>query len=232
MATVSDAVRAVVDGSPMLQVGLHHRLLNLSQVARFIRPLVEARVRKPAKASAILMGLSRLQRAMEDASFWDAPPSEVGPFYIDRIGVHTGLASVTLTKTSEAHQELSRLMGRVQEEGGYLTVTEGNTEITALLEDRRLPLVQETLSSAPKKVQRHLAGLGVQFHAAYTEKPGLLYHLLQQLSLQQINVVEVTSTLTEFNIYLHEDRLMLAFDSLYHRFSREHARPDPLAPQR
>lgn len=227
MPTISDAVRGVVESSPMLQVGLHHRLLNLSQVARFIRPLVEARTRKPAKPSAILMGLSRLQRAVEDDPF---PEDE--PFYIDRIGVHTGLCSVTLTKTAQAHKELNRLMGRVQEAGGYFTVTEGSTEITALLEARHLALLGDVLTSAPKGVQRQLAGLGVQFHAPYVGKPGLLYRLLQQLALQHINVAEVASTMTEFTIYLHEDDLMLAFDSVYHRFSREHAHPDPLAARR
>lgn len=228
MVKISDAVRAVVDGSPMLQAGLHHRLLNLSQVARFIQPLVEARTHKPATPSAILMGLSRLQRAMEAAPT-DVDSSDADPFYIDRIGVHTGLCAMTLTKTAEAHRELFGLVGHVQEEGGYLTITEGNTEITALLEARHLPLAGDALTSAPKGVQHHLAGLGVQFHEPYTRKPGLLYRLLQQISLQRINVVEVASTMTEFNIYLHEDDLMLAFDSVYGRFSREHARPDPLA---
>ena len=224
MPTISDAVRDVVEGSPLLQVGLHHRLLNLSQVARFIRPLVEARARKPAKPSAILMGLSRLQRAAEA----DAPPEEE-PFYLDRLSVHAGLCALTLTKTSEAHEEVGRLMQRVREEGGYFTVTEGSAEITAILEARHLPFLADVRAAAPKGVQRQLAGLGVQFRAPYVEKPGLLYRLLQRLALQRINVVEVASTMTEFTIYLHEDDLLLAFDSVYGRFSRECARPDPLS---
>ncbi len=74
---------------------------------------------------------------------------------------------------------------------------------------------------APRRVYRNLAGLGVKFQEAYLETPGLLYQLLQQLALQNINVVEVASTTTEFNIYLDDRDVQLAFESLYNRFIRE-----------
>jgi len=45
--------------------------------------------------------------------------------------------------------------------------------------------------------------------------PGILYRLLQPLALQGVNVAEVTSTTSEFHIYIAEDDVMLALDSLY-----------------
>lgn len=216
MRKVSEAVQALVEANPTLQFGLHHRLLNLSQVARFICPLVAARVRKPVRPSAVLMSLSRLQRRWEVQQ-----PAPQRRFRVDRINVQGGLCALTLPKQVGTLRELAELFNRVQREGGYLTLTEGVSEVTVILEQRHLSLVPELLSIAPRRVRHRLAGLGVKFQDAYLETPGLLYQLLQQLALQDINVVEVASTTTEFNIYLADRDVQLAFESLYNRFIRE-----------
>lgn len=220
MLKISDAVRDLVAANPWLQFGLHHRLLNLSQTARFLRPLVEARTHKEAKPSAILMSLSRHQQDVERPAVDD-----VVQFYVDRINIHHGLCSLTVPKSQRTHQEISQLMHRIQEENGYLTLTEGHTEITVILEGQHWAHVQAVLTVPPKQVQRRMAGLGVTFKEQYLEVPGLLYQLLQQLALQQINVIEIASTMTEFNIYLHEADLMPAFDAVYQKFSREGPHP-------
>ncbi|QXD16247.1 hypothetical protein GQ464_004645 [Rhodocaloribacter litoris] len=224
MRTISEAVETVIEGNAFLRFGLYHRLLNLSQVARFLQPLVEARCRKPVRPSAILMSLSRLQKRLHARPPAAAPPT----FYIDRINVHAGLCSITFAKEAETHQAMNRLFNRIQAEEGYITYTEGNTEITAIIEERHLPLARATVPAAPRQVARRIAGLGIQFAAAYTEAPGLLYGILQQLALLNINVVEVASTMTEFNVYLDEADLMTAFDALLNRFSRDRAGRDPI----
>ncbi|MDQ7040844.1 MAG: hypothetical protein Q9M35_07875 [Rhodothermus sp.] len=216
MRRISEAVQALVEANPILQFGLHHRLLNLSQVARFICPLVAARVRKPVRPSAVLMSLSRLQRR------WEAQqPAPQRQFRVDRINVQGGLCALTLPKQVTTLRELVELFSWVQQEGGYLTLTEGVNEVTVILEQRHLARAGEMLSVVPRRVYRNLAGLGVKFQEAYLETPGLLYQLLQQLALQNINIVEVASTTTEFNIYLDDRDVELAFESLYNRFIRE-----------
>jgi hypothetical protein len=46
----------------------------------------------------------------------------------------------------------------------------------------------------------------------------VLYRILQALALQGVNLAEVASTTTEFHVYLAEDDVMLALDSLYGAF--------------
>lgn len=215
MRTIAEAVREIVLHDPFLHTGLYHRLLNLSQVARFLEPLVAAHTRKAVTSSAILMSLSRLQQQLTA----DVPEEEA--FLVDRISVQTQLCSVTFAKTAETHRALNRLFNRVQEARGYITVTEGHTEITVLIEAAFVPEERELAALSLRKIERGLAGLGVQFREQYAEEPGLLYRLLQQLVFQRINVVEVTSTLTEFTIYVHQADLQRAFDALYHRFARQ-----------
>ena len=128
MLKIADAVQEIVLQNDLLHFGFHHRLLNLSQVARFIRALVEARTRKEVRESAVLMSLSRLQAKLEEKV--RAPGSGL---ILDKINIHSGLCSLTLLKTAESHRELNRLFNRVQKKQGFITITEGISEITAII---------------------------------------------------------------------------------------------------
>ena len=216
MITVTDEVRFLAFENVLIRTGLHHRLLNLSQVARFIHPLVEARLKREVSVPSILMSLSRIQREAEDL--------EEGvhhPFEVERIHVLSGLATVTVSKTPESIQSLRQVIQQVQDAGGYLTYTEGTAEVTVILETAYLKALMTAELPLPKRLQRQIAGIGVTFRETYSEQPGFLYRLLQQVALQRINVIEVHSTMTEFSIYVRDEDVRLAFDSLYSSFARK-----------
>jgi len=212
MLKVSDAVAELVQQNPLFHFGFHHQLLNLSQLARFLRPLVEARTLKEVQDTAILMALSRMRK--------DFPPLESLPrsFKLDKINVHAGLCSCTWLKTESSHRELNRLYHKVQEANGFMTITEGMTEMTAILEETHFETAQETIAQEPRHVYRPIAGVGVKFQERHLRTSGLIYQLVQQVALQRINLIEVNSTATEFSMYVAEEDLQLAFDSLYNRF--------------
>lgn len=213
MKKVSDAVEEIVSTNPSLNFGFHHRLLNLSQAARFIRPLVEARTHKEVKASAVLMSLCRLQsKQVSEESFQDIA--------LDELNVRSGLCSLTVFKTRESMEELNRLFAKVRSRNGFITITEGISEITAILEDSDFESAKKMLSDKPRHIYRNIASVGVKLTDEILDKPGVIYRILQQVALQNISVIEIASTATELNIYVHEQDLRLAFDSVYRRFSR------------
>ena len=65
-----------------------------------------------------------------------------------------------------------------------------------------------------------LAAVGVTFDERYLEVKGILFQLMEEIALQDINVIEIASTATEFSVFLHEDDVQLAFDAIFNRFSR------------
>jgi aspartokinase len=215
MLKVSDAVREIMEGNALLRFGLHYRLLNLSQVARFIRPMVEARTKKEVRPAAVLMNLSRLQSRLSRKTKPGLPE-----FFLDKINIHSGLCSLTLYKTRDSHKELNRIFTWIHDRGGFITLTEGVSEITVIIEMENVERVGKMLSEQPRNVHKHLASVGVKFSQKYLAVPGVLHQLMQQVALQNINVVEVASTATEFNIYMDEADVQLAFDSIYQRFAR------------
>jgi len=62
------------------------------------------------------------------------------------------------------------------------------------------------------------------FDERYLKVKGILFQLMEEIALQNINVIEIASTATEFSIFLREEDVQLAFDAIFNRFSRRAAR--------
>jgi aspartokinase len=212
---ISDVIYAIIVENPSLNFAFHHRLLNLSQLARFILPAVATRTRKDVTESAVLMNLSRLQK--KHASF---AVDENKDLVLDKVTVQSGLCTLTVSNTTVIHHRLNELIPKIRRDGGYVTMTEGVGEITAIMEDEYFDLGVEALGERPRNVHRRIASVGVKFSERILHRPGIIYQVLQQVVLQNINVIEVASTATELNIYLTEDDVEHAFESIFRRFSR------------
>jgi aspartokinase len=215
MKKISEAVEGTIAGHAALAFAFHHRLMNLTKLARFLRPSVEAQTQKRVSESAILMSLSRLSKKWARGR-----PQKTEALVLDKVSIVSGLCSVTLAKTQTTHRELNRVFTAVSEQSGFITITEGLREITVIVEAENLGLLRKALSSRPKIVNRNLASVGMTFSERYLDVKGVLHQLLEQVALQSVNVLEVASTATEFYIYVEEKDVEVAFAAIFHRFSR------------
>ncbi len=215
MLRVSDALQEIVEGEPLLQFGLQHGLLNLSQVAAYIRPHIEVRTKKPLTQSAIVMSLSRLQREIRKRT-----PARQS-YYIDQLTIQTHLCTYTFAKQKDVHRGAQKLYERVRKRNGYMTLSEGTAEITIIVDRTFQTDIASLISATPTYRHDTIASVGIQFDELFTrEVPGFLYIILQQLMLQGINLIELSSTFTGLNLYLDEKDTKLAFETLYALFKR------------
>jgi hypothetical protein len=212
MIKIADAVRDIVDKDPALRTGLAQKLMNLSQVARHIQATVEARTHKSVQPSAITMALSRLRSELPEIQ------PKPGLRISDRITVQRGLVVLTFPNTTRVHKGLLKFQEGIREARRYLTITEGIREITLITEEALLEGVRAAVGERPARVTRGIASLSVSLTEENLAAPGVLYRILQALAMQGVNLAEVASTTTEFHLYLAEDDVMLALDSLYGAF--------------
>jgi aspartokinase len=63
--------------------------------------------------------------------------------------------------------------------------------------------------------------VGVKLSEDAISRPGVIYHLIGQVTLQNINIIEVASTATEFSIYVQSEDALMALDSIYARFAAQ-----------
>ncbi|MFA7681663.1 MAG: hypothetical protein WCX61_01385 [Candidatus Peribacteraceae bacterium] len=213
MIRLSDAINDVISGNPLLQFGLQNRLFNLSNLAGFLQPHIEVRTKKDLNTNTIVMALSRMQRQMKNGT------SNLGDFKIENLTIHTGLCTLTYTKTEEADRAIRNLYTAVQKKNEYITISEGINQITVIVDASHAEKLESFIAHKPLFKHMNIASLNIQFNAKHTyETPGFIYMMLQQLMLQNINLVEISSTFTELILYLDESDTRVAFDTLYHLF--------------
>ena len=219
MIKASDALQEIVEANPLLHFGLREKLLNLSQLARFVHPLLEARTKKELQVQSIVMALSRLQQ-----NYQKTPSQKRLQFKLKNIALHSELMIVTFQKTKETTRGLQTLYAKILSASGFITITEGVSEVTVIVEEVHEETVEKIIQAKPFHKRKKLASLGLRFDESYLQLPGLFHFIFQQLYLQNINIAEIASTTTELIIYLDEKDVQLAFDTLYRRFV-----VDPLA---
>lgn len=211
MIKISEALNEIIGKNSLLRFGMYYKLLNLSQTARFIKPLLETRLKRPVQATAIIMNLSRLQRKMKGKI-------EEEKFEIENVTIQMNLCVMTFFKSEEIREKIERVYHKIQGQKGFMTITQGPTEITVIFEHSFIDLVEKAIPEKPKDRNDKISSISVKFDEKFLQISGLLYVILQQVALQNINIIELTSTGTEMIIYVAEKDAKLTFNTIYNRF--------------
>ncbi len=220
MISIADALQDMVRGNPLLAFGFRHGLFNLTKLARFLKPAVAARTKKEVQESAITMALSRLKR--DEA----AEVPDVNRFVVDNVTIHSGLSARSYRRSPGLQQRLTAFSQKVQARNDFCSLTQGIHELTLIFDARHQEALDRAVRTPPRYRHESLASITVQFDARYVEVPGMLYLLLQQVTLQNVNLVEISSTYTEIMLFVAESDARLVFDTLFERFLiRSEARP-------
>lgn len=208
MIKISESLKEIINKNQFLKFGLSKRLFNLTQLSKFLKPQLEARTKKSIKTSAITMNLSRIQRTFTKI----APKIKSLP--AENITIHSHLATLTYFKSKEAMHALNTLASKLQKRNLFMTITEGATEITIILDQEAIKTAKETIKEKHKYEESNLTAIGIKFTETSINTPGLLNLVTQLLAYQYINIVEITSTYTEFLVYVNEKDTRIAFDTL------------------
>lgn len=215
MIKISDVVRELVAQNPHLSFGLANRIFNLTQLSQFLQPMIEARLKKEVKPSAILMNLSRLQQS------YAKPLKNKSKFQIENITIQSNLVTMTYYKNNRTEKQVGALSDAVRQRNGYFGWNEGMNEHAVIFEKRFMDLSQEYLKEEPKFIHEHVSALIMKFPKEYSEQPGFLYTVLRTLALHSINVIEATSTYSEFTVYIDRKDIQLAFEALEIAFTHQ-----------
>jgi aspartokinase len=212
MIKIPDSIRDIVTGNHFLQFGLSYRLFNLTQLAKYIQPLVETRCQKSVQSTAIVTALGRLQKNMMSEA-----PSEK-KFTVDNISVKSGLATRTFYNRPEVRTAIHRLAEDVHKRQLFYQYTETTHEISLFYERSMSDTINKELSFETKYSNDRVACVGISFSEELFEQPGLLYVLMQRITLQNINLIDISSTFTEFNFFVRDEDVKIVFETLHDCF--------------
>ena len=216
MVTIPEIVEEVVRASPFLDEALALGIVNLSALARRIKPDVERGVMKKVQDGAVIIALNRLarrvgQRARRQRSVFKRAPD---------LTVRSNLMELTYANSERMFARQKTLLDR---HGGrpnvFLTVTQGIRE-TTIIAGRELRDPIEAIYKGERLIGRigDLSSVTVLLPHGTATVPGVYHYILKTLAWEGVNIVEVVSTLNEFTIVLGDRDIGRAFSLIKHLF--------------
>ena len=210
---IAKAVDAIISQSPFLEEALSDNLINLSSLARKIRPEVERMTRKKVKESAIVMAISRRP---EEQAFRISKGIRSFVGGLGDIIVRSGLSDHTF-ENSAGMAECQRKM--IEELAGereiFYTFSQGVYETTLVAGSSLDARIREIFREEKLlSFKDGLSSVTLLLPKNNTEISGIYYYILKQLAWAGINVCEVVSTSNEVTIVVSEADVKRAFPIL------------------
>ena len=213
MRTIQEAVTAIINKTPFIEEALYDKLINVSSLARIIKPEVETMLKKEIKDGAIMMAINRLS------------PSSVLKTRrnIKKIALSSGdfimrsdLCDYTFKNTPTLVQRISKLLNDVgNDNNDFLTISQGvfetNIVVSKKLKERIDVIFKDEITLWSIS---NLASITIKLPKSNIEQSGIYYFILKQLAWADISVQEVISTTHEITIVVKETDIKQAFSIL------------------
>jgi hypothetical protein len=216
MRRISDVVEEYILDTPLIEEHLSLGLLNLSALARHLRPRVRKALLRPVSASAIMMALKRI--APRVAARTRAPLTRTAR--PSDLIVRSNLVELTFHASDTIREKHRRLLNRVDRASdGFVTYTQGASEVMLMVSAGLEKTVLEIFAGERVVSRvRNLSAIAIRLAPSTAVTPGVYYAILKRLAWQNLNVVDVVSTYTEFTIVVANDEIDRAFSALRRYF--------------
>jgi aspartokinase len=213
MLSIGKITEDIINRSPFLREAMCENLINVSSLARKIKPEIERTMSCEVKEGAIVMAIKRMSPGVfhKVSLKLVAVMGNLGDFL-----VRNDLIDLTFQNSVEVNAVADDLMILLESEPeGFYTISRGVTETTIIantsLKERLLDLLKD---SNLKSINENLASITVKLPKLNVEMYGIYYYILKHLAWEGLNIMQIISTANEFTIVLKEDEIERAFKVL------------------
>ncbi|WP_294600115.1 aspartate kinase [uncultured Rikenella sp.] len=213
MTSIPVVVETIVRKQPFLEYALLEGIVNLSALARWLRPEVERQVERPVNEGAIMMALKRMGSRLELLSNMRFR-RVIG--HLGDVVVRSNLADLTYRNSPSLFRCQARLLEHVHEsKEAFCTFSQGVGE-TAIVLSHSLVAAAEEIFGSERQVAKSesLSSITLKLPAENSLYPGVYYYIFKELAWDNINMVELISTTNEFTVVVHDDDIHRAFSIL------------------
>ena len=213
MVTIPNAVEEVIKKKPFLEGALVEGLVNLSALARQLKPDIEKKVGKEVNDSAVIMALNRLVPRLELMSQMKFKK------VVQNIGdiiVRSNLADYAFANSPTLYEKQAELLKSVSSTKDlFCTFSQGIYETTLVVSNTIVPLVDEIFADETHIARTlNLSSITVKLPEENAICPGVYYYIFKELAWDNINISEVISTTNEFTVVVSDDDIHRAFTIL------------------
>jgi len=202
----------MVEKKPFLEEALARGIINYVALAEILKPEIEKELKKEVKNSAVMMSLRRLSEKLEKSFIRQAQIR----FKETDITIKSDLFEITVLKSISIINNIKRLYDLMDfSRGDFLTITQGVYEITIISNKKYKNKIEKILEEEKiVKTIDNLSSLTIKIPIEAVEQVGLFYVITKALNWENINIIEIVSTLTEMTFIINENNTARAFDTL------------------
>ena len=213
MKTIQETVETIINRTPFIEEAMHEKLINISSLARVIKPEVEKILGKTVKSGAIMMSINRLSpvnilRIRKNIKSFSL---KLGDFI-----VRSDLYDYTFKNSSTLYKQISLLFAKIgSNRESFFTVSQGIFE-TNIVISSNLKVDFEKNFSNEKLLHSmsKLASITIKLPKTNLEQSGVYYFILKQLAWANISVQEIISTTHEMTLVVKEEDINQTFSIL------------------
>jgi len=213
MDSIGKITEDIINRSPFLREAITDNLINISALARKLKPEIESRMGKPVKEGAIVMTIKRMSPGLYyrlNIKITNMM-SELGDFL-----VRSNLSDFTYENSESLKNAQTDFIQLLRKENdNFYTISQGLSETTFIVSASQNEIVKEFFKKEKLKAHSEkLASVTVKLPTVNTEIYGIYYYILKQLAWEGINIVQVVSTSNEFTIVVNQAEIDIAFKIL------------------
>ena len=213
MKSISKTVEKIIVSSPFLEEALSEKLINVSSLARKIKPEVEELMEQDIKEGAIVMAINRLA-----PSYYYKINIGIKDF-VNNIGdiiVRSNLADYTFENSPTLiNKQQNLLLEASKSKKHFHTISQGVYETTIIVSDSLCSTIDEIFVGEHRLAFRqNLSSITVKLPMENTEISGLYYYIFKKLAWVGINIIEIISTTNEFTMVVSDEDIDRAFSIL------------------
>lgn len=211
--SISHAVDKLISQSPFLEEALTDNLINVSSLARKLKPEIEKILKKEVKEGAVIMAINR-----RTPGYYFKISRGIKNF-MSKLGdiiVRSDLSDHSFENSPSLITCQRQLMEEIGgEKNIFCTFSQGIKETTIVVSNS-LDKIIERIFVNEKRLSRKkgLGSVTIQLPESNTEISGIYYFILKNLAWGGINICEIISTTNEITIVVSEEDVHKAFPIL------------------
>lgn len=215
MITVPEAAEKIINRSRYLSEAISKGIINISSLARYIRPELEQMLKKDISYPAIVMALNRLSTQIKpkyvQSNIFKNPPDMI---------VRSNLIEITVANSQSLIEKYPSLLKISDTKDKYFfTITSGVFETTIIASSDLRDKVKETIKDEIIVAEfSNLSSITIRLPKEAIATPGVFYFFLKSLAWEGVNIVEAVSAYLELTLILPEKEINRAFSILQSLF--------------
>ncbi|MBI3952610.1 MAG: aspartate kinase [Candidatus Doudnabacteria bacterium] len=209
MRTISQLIEEEIKKEPLIEEGLIRGIVNMSALAKGLKPRIEKVNLKKASIGAIVMALHRLSLRLNKTAINRKFPK------ISSFTIQSNLIEFLFNNSNRSfdlQKQVHRLINSRQKQDKFFNLSQGLFETTLIVSNNIAREVGKLIPSKDvnQKID-NLSAIVIRFAEPTAHLPGVYYPVLKALAWENINFIEVISVSNELTLIFEDLMIERAF---------------------